>query len=236
MIPKFQKRANYGAGAFFAGMILFIMFRVMTDPENGQSLGQVSWANTTAILCAMFAVAGYWYGIWAYIRAKGQSPVYAIVLPILGLIGLVIIAVLPDRASDPVAAEAEERRIDDDPLARRLRILRRPDWLASAVVRAITVGVLFEAADAGHNEDYFTLLRWAVLVSCAFTAYLSYKSHQIWTWIFVITALFFQPFVPVHLERDTWENIDILMAFVLLVSLWFVPKPASATVVVENRA
>jgi hypothetical protein len=229
MIPKYQKRANYAAWAFFGGMALIFLSIAITPQSTGQDTDTDAWlVKTLSVISMVLAMSGYYYGMFAYVLAKGQPARYGVFLPFLGLIGLIILLSLSDKAADPAAAEAALRKIDESARIRWLRSLRRPDWLASAAARVISVWMLFDAADSGHGADYFTLLRWAVLSACAFTAYLSYKTHRVWTWVFVITALFFQPFLPVHLVRDTWDDIDLCLAFVLLVSLWFVPGPVPA--------
>lgn len=231
MIPKYQKRANYAAGAFLVGMVLIFLSVAITPlPAEQESDPGGLLMKALNVVSMVMVMCGYYYGMWAYVLAKGQPARYGVFLPFLGLIGLIILACLSDKAADPAVAEEALRKIDGSARMRWLRALRRPDWLASAVARAVAVWMLLDATDSGHGADYFTLLRWVVLSACAFTAYLSYKTHRVWTWVFVIAALFFQPFLPVHLARDTWEDIDLLLALGLLVSIWFVPGPGSVTV------
>jgi len=52
-------------------------------------------------------------------------------------------------------------------------------------------------------------------------AYLSYSlKKQVWLWIFAGIALLFNPIIPFHLSRDTWQFIDIVIAIIFFVSLF----------------
>ena len=71
-----------------------------------------------------------------------------------------------------------------------------------------------------HGYDYYVLLRWLVCGVAAFAAYRAYEiSAKGWCWVLAIVALFFNPVIPVHLERGTWEFIDVGVALLLLVSI-----------------
>jgi hypothetical protein len=85
--------------------------------------------------------------------------------------------------------------------------MRRTVVLYVAWVIATVMLVL--AVTGRHPYDFYTLLRWiccAVFAYSAFTA--SEKNRVAWAWIFGALALLFNPIVPLHLQRGTWQIID----------------------------
>jgi len=78
---------------------------------------------------------------------------------------------------------------------------------------------------ADNPYGYYQFLRWLILGVGGYSAYLSYNSgRKIWTGIFCIIALLFNPIIPFYLSRDTWQFIDVIVAIIFLVSI-FKAKP-----------
>lgn len=68
--------------------------------------------------------------------------------------------------------------------------------------------------------DYYVFLRWVVAGVAIFLTYLGYETkRQGWAVILAIIALLFNPLIPVHLDRETWQIIDLVVAGILAVSL-----------------
>lgn len=67
----------------------------------------------------------------------------------------------------------------------------------------------------------YTILRFAI---CATSVYLAVRSYQAgqrtWAWINGITAAFFNPFFPLHLQRGQWKILDFGAAFVFTLWAW----------------
>jgi hypothetical protein len=60
-----------------------------------------------------------------------------------------------------------------------------------------------------ERNDFYTLLRWVCCAAFAFSAFTAFQMRRVsWTWIFGILAVLFNPLVPVHLQRATWQAID----------------------------
>lgn len=71
-----------------------------------------------------------------------------------------------------------------------------------------------------HRYDYYTLLRWATCFAAAYSARLAWLLKKTaWSSILAGVALFFNPFIPVHLRRDLWVPIDLGTAVLLLASI-----------------
>jgi len=70
---------------------------------------------------------------------------------------------------------------------------------------------------------YYTLLRFVVCIAVVWIAVLDYqrtKSVGLWTVVFGIAAIAFNPFVPVYLTRDIWFFLDLGTAALLGAHLW----------------
>jgi hypothetical protein len=96
--------------------------------------------------------------------------------------------------------------------------------IATFVVARIAAAIMLFLALARLPYGYYTLLRFVVCGTTAYGVYVTSTDRKQpgWAWAFGIIAVVFNPLIPVHLNRDAWAVIDILVALVLLVSLGFV--------------
>lgn len=95
------------------------------------------------------------------------------------------------------------------------------------MVRVLTGGNLVRAVAAfllvwallPHRYSYFTILRWVVCPVGAYSAVEAWQKHRMGVvWLCVVLALLFNPLLPVHLDRGTWEVVDIFGAGFLAVT------------------
>jgi hypothetical protein len=92
----------------------------------------------------------------------------------------------------------------------------------SSIVRLVALVLLLWALDR-HAYGYYQILRWVVCGAGAYSAFVAVDSEKIsWAWALGITAILFNPIVPVHLDRDTWAVIDIIAALLFAISTFFV--------------
>jgi RsiW-degrading membrane proteinase PrsW (M82 family) len=76
---------------------------------------------------------------------------------------------------------------------------------------------------ADHSYGYFTLLRFVVCLVTAYCAVLTHsQKDEEWTWIFGAIAVLFNPIMPLHMNRQIWIVIDVLVAAVLIVSMFII--------------
>lgn len=88
--------------------------------------------------------------------------------------------------------------------------------------RIIATGFLVWAL-ADHAYGYFTFLRFIVCFVAAYNTFLAHSQHKIeWTWILGGIAVFFNPIVPIYMNRQLWIIVDIVVAVVFVISLFFV--------------
>ena len=73
------------------------------------------------------------------------------------------------------------------------------------------------------GSGFYTVLRFWVFFASLYVAYVNYqKSNEINGWViaFGVTALIFNPFIPVYLyDKFTWIIIDIAAACLFLINV-----------------
>jgi uncharacterized membrane protein len=80
---------------------------------------------------------------------------------------------------------------------------------------------------------YYTLLR---IVVCGTAIYLSFVAKEIkklhWVWIMGFIGILFNPFIPIHLDKEIWTFIDIIVGFIFLIGMFiFMEKKKWAWIV-----
>ena len=87
-----------------------------------------------------------------------------------------------------------------------------------AIVSAL---ILLGALIDGWQYGYFQILRWVVAGSAVYTVYLAYNAEKnLWIWLMGAIAVLFNPIFPIHLARETWLVIDVIVAVVFAVSIF----------------
>lgn len=69
---------------------------------------------------------------------------------------------------------------------------------------------------------YYQILRWIIF---GITCYLAYKYYNennknVWIWIFVSIAILFNPILPIHLDREIWSFLNVLVAILLFLNIF----------------
>lgn len=86
------------------------------------------------------------------------------------------------------------------------------------ILTLIAAGFLFIALFDGLPYGYFTFLRFVV---CAIGFYLTFNIYEenkesLLVWIYGGIAVLFNPIIPIHLERETWWIIDLIVGVIFL--------------------
>ncbi len=82
----------------------------------------------------------------------------------------------------------------------------------------IAAALLFWATEP-HSYDYYTLLRWAVCAVAVGSGWAAFSvERRVEPWLYGAVALLFNPLIPVHLSRSTWQPIDIVVGIGFVVS------------------
>ncbi len=81
--------------------------------------------------------------------------------------------------------------------------------------------MLLWALNPANPYGYYILLRW---VCCGLFAYLAFYAleheKKEWVWVLGITALIYNPFFRVHLNRELWSVVNILTAGIAVTSIF----------------
>ncbi len=85
----------------------------------------------------------------------------------------------------------------------------------------IAAAFLFVALFNGWPYGFFTLLRFVVFASSAYVAWMAYEAQkEKWVWIFGFLAVLFNPFIVIHLNREIWSVIDLIVAVFMIISVF----------------
>ena len=102
-------------------------------------------------------------------------------------------------------------------------------YLSFSVLARVVASVFLFWAVSRHPYGFYTLLRWIVCASAAYTAYVSTTMKRIpWAWVLGVIALMFNPFIPPRIERATWVYIDVATGIILLLSILFVRESSKS--------
>lgn len=105
-------------------------------------------------------------------------------------------------------------------------ILRVMDKFANpprSILCAICAGMLLFAVSK-HGYGFFTALRFLVCGSSTYVCWEAFSSKQAWWAVgFGAIAVLFNPVMPIHLDRNIWEWIDIGVA-ALFGAVWAFAK------------
>ena len=89
--------------------------------------------------------------------------------------------------------------------------------IALLIAAAFLLVALFD----GWPYGFFTLLRFVVFTSSAYIAWMSYEAQkEKWVWIFGFLAVLFNPFIVIHLDREIWSVIDLIVGVFMIISLF----------------
>ncbi len=84
--------------------------------------------------------------------------------------------------------------------------MKKELWIPQTVASAM----LFWALLPNNPYAYYVLLRWVVCPCFGYVAFQAYEKGKVrWAWVLGITAVLFNPIVPVHLNREMWFVIDL---------------------------
>lgn len=89
------------------------------------------------------------------------------------------------------------------------------------IILLIATAFLFLALIGGWPYGFFTLLRFVVFAISAYIAWMAYEAQkEKWVWIFGFLAVLFNPFIVIHLNREIWSIIDLIVGIFMLISVF----------------
>lgn len=80
----------------------------------------------------------------------------------------------------------------------------------SPIPRVIGIAMLAWALVPANPYGYYIILRFVFCGVCAFLAFKVSEQQSIgWAWALGITAVIYNPIIPVHLTREIWSIVNI---------------------------
>lgn len=101
MIAEYKKKSNIAAGVWLVTMaILIYMF-------SGNGVESNIWKTENIPVIIVFTIHGLAFAaaLWWYAKAKGYWGILGLLLMLLNIIGLIIIALLPDKEKTDITNE-----------------------------------------------------------------------------------------------------------------------------------
>lgn len=95
---------------------------------------------------------------------------------------------------------------------------QNPQWNFSNKVY-LGLGVLLLIAAAPLPYGFYTFTK---IVVCGFSAILSYQNFNApdkksaWAWFFLFVAILFNPLIAIHMPKEIWMVIDIMLGLFFL--------------------
>lgn len=81
-------------------------------------------------------------------------------------------------------------------------------------------GAIALSAIAKHPYNFYVFTRWAVFLVCCWGFWLS--RHRMWPSFapaYIVVGVVFNPLLPFHFQRETWQVVDAAAGIILLASL-----------------
>lgn len=67
---------------------------------------------------------------------------------------------------------------------------------------------------------YYQILRWIIFWVSWYLAFLFFeKNNEKWIWIFWLIAILFNPISTIHLDKEIWSIINIIVAILLIYNI-----------------
>jgi hypothetical protein len=93
------------------------------------------------------------------------------------------------------------------------------------IASLFAIVILLIATSNGLLYGYYTFLRWAICITSILVGYAAYRLEKIgWVFIFGAVAILFNPIAPIYLNKDTWVIIDMGVAILFLISMFFIKE------------
>ncbi len=61
----------------------------------------------------------------------------------------------------------------------------------------------------------YQFVKIVVFLTCIYNIYILKEKDQIWTILFIVLALLFNPVVPIYLSKNLWQIIDGISAIII---------------------
>jgi hypothetical protein len=90
------------------------------------------------------------------------------------------------------------------------------------IITGVAIALLVMATPSGlWPYGYYVFLRWAVTGTALFVLWKALEiNKKRWVLIMTAIAILFNPITPIHLDKETWTIIDLIIAGTFLISIF----------------
>lgn len=92
-------------------------------------------------------------------------------------------------------------------------------WIVAPLIWLVPAGLCFGALWE-HPYSYYEWLRFVVGIAAGMFAIMELFSaddrYKFWGWAFAVTAVAFNPWIPIHMSRDVWVPIDVAVGVLFI--------------------
>ena len=67
---------------------------------------------------------------------------------------------------------------------------------------------------------YFQFVRFISSILLAYFAYVEREKNTKWMVFYIAMAILFQPFLKISLGRELWNVVDVIVAFILVITVF----------------
>ena len=101
-------------------------------------------------------------------------------------------------------------------------ISRRPHLIPSVLAAIMLLGAL------GYwPYGYYVLLRWVICPAAIFVLAATIIWKTYWAcWAFGVVVMLFNPIAPIHLTREIWRIVDLVVAALFLIGIVVLSAPS----------
>ncbi len=99
------------------------------------------------------------------------------------------------------------------------------DWIDRHGLKVFAIVLLLGALTNIPYAAYFQIMNWVTALAAVQVAYRGYRDGKSWaTWLFGAVAILFNPIAPIYLRNDIWQIADVVVAVLMLASIFLMKK------------
>lgn len=100
--------------------------------------------------------------------------------------------------------------------------MQKNDLPPTTIPVVISILMLIAGIPAFFPYGYYTLLRFVVCGTAAYTAYVSFgKENKIIGFLSILVALLFNPLIPIYMNKEAWVIIDAVVIIFFGTTIFF---------------
>jgi drug/metabolite transporter (DMT)-like permease len=111
MLSEYVRKSNIAAIVWAVGLVLAIAIHLMVHSSED------NMPKSVVLFLGVVVALAWWYGLYAYAKAKGYPGIVGILLSLFSIIGLAILLFLKDKTAGlPVERETSREKLPKVPL------------------------------------------------------------------------------------------------------------------------